>query len=196
MSDLMRVLRDHDSENIDDWRPDRGITGANVCMHAGFGPVRASQTVGSMVSRLDPGYPVHFFTATSAPCTSIFKPVWLDAGIPEIGPVPQGTYDSDSIFWQHERLHRQTLMNYSENIKLYRNDRDHMEDGFISQALSAADRPAGERLALSNQCFQDAKLAESDWLERVQKNSLSKRNRMLYALAWSGFNRSGKMTNT
>ncbi len=194
-SDLMRVLRDHDSENIDEWRPDRGITGANVCMHAGFGPVRASQTVGSMVSRLDPGYPIHFFTATSAPCTSIFKPVWLDAGIPDIGSVPNGTYDLNSLFWQHERLHRQTLTNYPENIKLFMNDRDNLEDGFISQALSAADKPAADRLALSNQCFQEAKLAELDWLERVRKNSHSKRNRMLYSLAWSSFNRSGKMRN-
>jgi PST family polysaccharide transporter len=41
-------------------------------MHAGFGPIRGSQTTGSMVSHLDPVHPTHFFTGTAAPCTGLF----------------------------------------------------------------------------------------------------------------------------
>ncbi len=55
------------------------MTGSRVCMHASFGPVRASQTVGSLVSHLHPEQATHFFTATAAPCTSLFKPAWIDS---------------------------------------------------------------------------------------------------------------------
>ena len=104
-STLMKVLRDHGPDS-DHWRPDRGLTGAQVCMHAGFGPVRINQTTGSMVSRLHPDRPTHFFTAAAAPCTSLFKPVWLDAGLPLNEPTPTGVYDPQTLFWRHERLHR------------------------------------------------------------------------------------------
>ncbi len=81
----MGALRDHGAENPERWRPDWGLTGSRVCMHASFGPVRASQTVGSLVSHLHPENPTHFFTATAAPCTSLFKPAWIDTDLPGSG---------------------------------------------------------------------------------------------------------------
>jgi len=77
---MMAILRDHGPNADQNWTPARGITGATVCMHAGFGPVRVSQTTGSWVAALKPGQAVHWATGTSAPCTSIFKPVWIEAG--------------------------------------------------------------------------------------------------------------------
>ena len=38
-----------------------------VCWHAGFGPIRSSQSVGAMVSHLAPDVQTHFVTGTSAP---------------------------------------------------------------------------------------------------------------------------------
>jgi hypothetical protein len=63
---------------------------------------------------------VYFVTGTAAPCTSIFKPVWLDVGIPDLGPQPAGTYDPATLFWQHERLHRATMQDYGRRLELYR----------------------------------------------------------------------------
>ena len=40
---LMSALRDHGE---DERNPDKSLMGANVCMHAGFGPIRISQTTG------------------------------------------------------------------------------------------------------------------------------------------------------
>ena len=78
-ADLLGVLRDHGPGAGPAWTPARGLMGATVCDHAGFGPVRISQTTGSMVSHLAPDVQTHFVTGTAAPCTSVFKPVWLGA---------------------------------------------------------------------------------------------------------------------
>ena len=85
---MMAYLRDHrpDSSN---WSPASGLTNGDVCMHAGFGPGRDGQSVGSMVSRLTPDTHTHWLTGTSSPCTSIFKPVWLDSGLPVTGLIPK-----------------------------------------------------------------------------------------------------------
>ena len=96
VADLMSALRDHGPAAGPDWTPARGFKGADVCDHAGFGPIRRSQSTGSLVSHLAPGLQTHFLTGTSAPCTSIFKPVWLGAELPESGPAPTGTYDEAS----------------------------------------------------------------------------------------------------
>ncbi len=86
--DLMELLRTHRRGNLSDWSPDRGFTGADICMHAGVGPVRINETTGSMVSELSQKDQLHWFTGTTAPCTGIFKPVWFNAGLPDIGPIP------------------------------------------------------------------------------------------------------------
>ncbi len=100
---VMNALRDHGEGAGPGWTPGRGITGAEVCMHAGFGPIRQSQTTGSMVSHLAPGTQAHFVTGTAAPCISLFKPVWLGAELPDTGPTPTGTYDGATLFWRQRR---------------------------------------------------------------------------------------------
>ncbi|MDK1025594.1 MAG: C69 family dipeptidase, partial [Gammaproteobacteria bacterium] len=74
VADIMLALRDHG----DGRDPRRGFTKSNVCMHAGAGRIRRSQTTGSMVSNLTGSNSVHFMTGTAAPCTSLFKPIWTD----------------------------------------------------------------------------------------------------------------------
>ena len=108
VSDLIGILRSHRA-SATNWSPAPAVTGADVCMHAAWGPVRGSQSTGSLVSHLTPDLYTHWATASSAPCTSIFKPVWIDAGLPELGPTPTGEYNPDCLWWQHERLHRAVL---------------------------------------------------------------------------------------
>ena len=130
VEDFTDTLRDH-GDSHESCRPDRGVLGvlgSEVCMHAGYGPVRRSQTTGSMVSRLSTESPdTHFVTGTAAPCTSIFKPVWVDAPVPGTGPSPTDEADKESLFWKHERLHRETLRDYPTRIALYEDERDAVE---------------------------------------------------------------------
>ncbi len=100
-----QLLADHGvrADGKAGWGPSHhpvgGLIGATVCMHAGFGPVRGSQTTGSWISELPAagGAPAtHWVTGTAAPCLSVRVPVWFDAveaaGLPDRGPVPTGAY--------------------------------------------------------------------------------------------------------
>jgi len=190
VSDFASILRDHGSR---DRLPEKGITGSTICMHAGFGPVRGSQTTGSMVSHLRPDQTAHFLTGTAAPCTGIFKPAWLDAGLPDTGPAPSGTYDAATLYWRHERLHRTVLRDFSARLETYREERDALEGRFASEALEAAGRTASERRSLSERCFAEAEEAEERWLERAAGVRSGRRLPLLYELAWKGFNRAARM---
>jgi secernin len=190
---VMRTLRDHGPKAGGDWSPARGLTGCSVCAHAAFGPVRVSQTTGSMVSHLDSEVQTHYFTATAAPCTSIFKPVWTGAELPDTGPAPTGTYDEAALFWQHETLHRATLRDYATRIALYQDERDALEHRFIEGAEAFRERPAEERAAYAARCFAEASAAGTRWTERVQEAKPSKRPGLLYAHALRVFNRAAGM---
>ncbi len=192
---MMSVLRDHGQADGSQRSADEGLAGADVCMHAGFGPIRISQTTGSMVSFLDQKAPLHFVTATAAPCTSIFKPVWIDAFSPEdfpslktsIGPNPNEIYNPDTLFWRHEVLHRTTLHDHANCIQTFASDRDDLEYEFVSEAFEVQNKNSKTRAEITANCFMRAGAAEKDWLGRVQK--AQSRENWLHASAWAAFNR-------
>ena len=121
MAGAWELLADHGAraDARAGWGPSNhqvgGLIGATVCMHAGFGPVRGSQTTGSWVSQLPAdGTPAtHWVTGTAAPCLSIRVPIWFDAveaaGLPDRGAAPGGSYSPGSLWWDHEDLHRTVL---------------------------------------------------------------------------------------
>ena len=183
---MMRTLRHHNDESFDPQTT--SLTSVDVCMHAGFGPIHISQSTASTVVYLDGNSPTIFATGTSAPCTSIFKPMWMDtASSLPLGPAPTAQADSSSLFWTHERLHRATLLNYPERLQAYASDRDELEAKFTQGALNLTKASAKERADFSAQCFNEAAQAESDWLKRVEQ--IPARKKFLNASAWNGFNK-------
>jgi secernin len=186
---VMATLRSHAPSQA----PLRGLMGAQVCMHVGLGPIRNIQTAGSLVSHLTPEAQTHFATGTSAPCTSLFKPVWLGAALPDTGPVPGRTYDPASLWWRHEALHRATLPDHARRLALYAAERDSLEAEFVAEALACEDAPAEARAAVSQACFARAGAAEAAWLERVRAANGRVTWGPLNALAWRGFDRAAEM---
>ena len=192
---IMSVLRDHGQADGSQRSADEGLAGADVCMHASFGPIRISQTTGSMVSFLDQKSPLHFVTGTAAPCTSIFKPVWIDAFSPDnfpppitsIGPNPNEIYNPETLFWRHEVLHRTTLRDHTNCIQTFAFNRDALEREFVSDAFGAQIKNAKSRADVTAKCFSRASAAEKDWLGRIQEEP--SRENWLYASAWGEFNR-------
>ena len=191
--DFMSILRDHGYRDSETRLPDKGITGSTICMHAGFGPVRGSQTTGSMVSHLRADRATHFVTGTAAPCTGIFKPVWIDAGVPDTGPAPSGTYDATALYWRHELLHRKVMRDFSTFPETCRSKRDILENEFVSKALDFANHTDSERRGFSAGCFAEADEAEKDWLGSTSGDGTKRTPCLLYRIAWNGFNKAAQM---
>jgi len=200
VSDAIALLRDHGTDAADathGWTPARGpvagLLGQTVCAHAGFGPVRISQSTGSWVSHLGAdGTFTHWVTATSAPCTSVFKPVWFDGGIPDTGPRPGATYDSASLWWRHEDLHRTTLHDYSTLLPLYRDERNGLEARFQVTA-AASDTPEARHLCTVD-AFATAAEAEQRWIKAVRAAGPASAGSGLFARAWRSFDRTAART--
>ncbi|MCJ7716498.1 MAG: C69 family dipeptidase, partial [Anaerolineales bacterium] len=182
---MAAILRDHNT-HIDS---STGIAGADICMHASLGPIRVSQSTGSMIVSLQEENPQVFVTGTSAPCTGIFKPVWVDAP-PEKKPVPTSQYDAKTLFWSHERLHREVIRNYQDRLITYQSDRDSLEEDFIRGAMKLKEASREERLAYSETCFQKAARAEENWLDRVR--DIPEKTTIFHNAAWNGFNKAAR----
>ena len=186
---MMSTLRHHKHADFD---PRTSISEQDVCMHAGFGPIRISQSTASLVVYLDKSNPIVFATGSAAPCTSLFKPFWTDsASFLRDEPVPSHQADSNSLFWSHEKLHRSVLLNYTERLNAYAADRDALEKKFIAGALKLNAAPAGERADYSRACYEEARAAEAEWLKRVEAVPVKKS--FLHAMAWNGFNQKAGM---
>lgn len=160
---MMAVLRDHGPDAGDDWSPVPDLTPGNICMHGSPGQERRSQSTGSMVSQLTAEQQTHWLTGTSAPCTGIFKPVWIDAGLPDIGPAPVGHDDGAALWWRHEALHRTVMEDYPARLHMYRPERDALEAGFIEAAVECRSASVSERITCTGRCFGLADQALERW---------------------------------
>lgn len=185
----MQVLRDHGEQGQSpQWTPARGLLGQTVCAHAGYGPVRVSQSVGSMVAHLAPGRaPTIWVTGTSAACTSVFKPVWFDGGLPDLGPQPTGSYDPRTLWWRHEDLHRAVLADYPQALARLEPDRDRLQIELVQRAEKARNGSPDDRSRITTECFADTAAAEDEWRRRVTAEA--RRPRGLHARAWRAFDR-------
>jgi hypothetical protein len=150
-ADLMAALRDHGDTLSPRWSPIHGGLRA-PCAHAG-GMLASSQTTASWVADLR-GAPLHWVTGTSAPCTSLFKPVRVDAAL-DLGRAPADRFDAATLWWRHELLHRGTIADYGALSSCYREARDHTERGWI-------DAPPAPRAA-----FAEGDRLERGWLADV-----------------------------
>ncbi len=183
---VMSMLRDHGEKAGPDYTPADGYFENSVCMHAGFGPVRSDQTTGSLVTHFSGAQPTHWLTGTSAPCTSVFKPVWFDSGLPEIGQHPTGQCCLGTLWWQHESLHRELLRDYRHRRSLCWGELDGQEDDFLARAPESAGLSAEARLAFSQDCFDRARDLTLKWAQALAKESIAQPAPALYQKAWEG----------
>lgn len=157
---MMAILRDHGGG--EDWTPAETV-GRTICMHAAEG-ARRSQSVASLVAEIGPAGPVCWVTATSAPCTGVFKPVLLQAGAPPLGPAPDDRFNPATLWWRHERLHRRVLGDYGDLIG-FAAERDALEASFLARVdAELAQRADPDALrTLVDDCWREAAEAEARW---------------------------------
>jgi dipeptidase len=194
-STMMRALRDHGEGNQDSFNPGKGVSGADVCMHASFGPIRVGQSVGSMISEINPGFQTHWLTGTSAPCTGVFKPVWMDAGLPDIGPAPTNEANSESTWWHHEQLHRATLQDYQSRLNAYATERDQLEISFVKEANNLDRNDIEVRRSFSQECFTAARRETESWIKKIAQMPVNSSPSLLHQAAWRTFNRKAKINS-
>ena len=101
---LIGVLRDHGPDPEGgaaplDWPTGRDA--ATICMH---GLAEDSTTAASMVAVLSPSRPPLYWASMGPPCTGIFVPYWVDAGLPAILAHAEGTAAADSPWWRYRQL--------------------------------------------------------------------------------------------
>ena len=193
VEDMMAILRTHTQPKKGSFNPGRGLIGADVCMHAGWGPVRTSQSAGSMVSVIKEKGTMHWLTGTAAPCTSTFKPVWMDAGIPGFVKTPTALYDESVMFWRHEVLHREILKDYTARITVLSAARDSLEARFRKEAGKLISATKTLRAEFSEKCFSEVDDAEARWLEEVLAIPVKRRNSFYYNYAWKKLNKDAEL---
>ena len=150
---LMRLLRDHGSADDQPryaWH-NGGLNAA--CVHPA-GRLASSQTTASWVADLRSGAMQHWVTGTAAPCTGLFKPVDVLKPL-DLGPAPTDQFDDRTLWWRHERLHREVMKNPAELLPLYAPERDQME----REWLRAPPAPG--------EAFQEADTCLERWTQLV-----------------------------
>jgi len=125
INDAYQILRDHgEAENHAETLPPR------LCLHTDEN--RRYATTVSMVSSLEHSKQVHWVTGTGAPCTSIFKPVLIEVGLPPHGATPGANEgDSDSLWWRHENVRRYLATATPQITRSYALERDALEEEFV-----------------------------------------------------------------
>ncbi len=174
-----------------------GLLGQTVCAHAGFGPVRVSQTTGSWVSSLGaPGGDrpdTHWVSPTAAPCLSLRMPLWFDAlgaaGIPDTGVAPGRGYTPGSLWWDHEDLHRTVLRDYPRCRALVAEDLTAVQRRIDDLAAAAVAGTTEERVACSKEAFAEAAASYRRWTEAVRQQAPPRWGRTPYQAAWRRFDR-------
>jgi dipeptidase len=174
---MMAILRDHGRATGPEFHP-QDIVGRSVCAHAAES---GGNSVSSLVSDLRADGAVHWVTGTSAPCLSIFKPVILEDGLPDQGPTPGGKFDSDTLWWRHEALHRAALADYPNFMAGFAPTRDALEASFAARIDAARNERPAVRRKLVEQCWREAAQLEAHWLPRAQGRATL---RPAYRAAW------------
>ncbi len=180
-STMMKILRSHYKEKSE-WNPSKGSFEC-ICLH--IRPIFVlSQTTSSMVSHLHPDLQTHWMTGTAAPCTSLFKPFFLESGLINLGPLPTNKFDPKSLWWKHEIIHRSVLLDYETRIRLLKPDIDYYEEKWVKnlQRLlpSLKSMSLEERLnkltEFSKKAVDEALEVENKWLKDLKKVSLKKKS--------------------
>jgi dipeptidase len=170
-ADLFAVLRDHGPGGAPSWSPIHGGLTA-PCVHAG-GSVASSQSTASWVADLR-GPTQHWATATSGPCTSIFKPVAIDTPV-DLGPAPTNQYDPDTTWWRHEDLHRHALRDLLGSLPRFGAERDRTERAWLDAPPS------------SHEAFATAADLEQRWCDDLLAADLPDRRPRWVQRQWRGF---------
>lgn len=184
IQDAFEILRSHGGEP---YNPTNHLRPKSVCAHAGNALVRKLGTTGSFIAHLrQEDDSVFWATATAAPCTSVFKPIWLEGNvIPDLGPVPNGQYNSKSYWWYHEKLHRAFLKGYSF-LEDYYPERDALQASFVKMAYRLKSK---ERYTFTCESFSKSRELTKKWWNQLKEKPIKASPNLLFRHYWNKQNK-------
>lgn len=186
--DAFEILRTHTGPSKR-FRPDIPSLGSDVCMHAGFGPIRVSQTTGSLVTKFLDGKIEIWITGSSAPCISLFKPCSIEQN-QLLDFVPGLTYEDNSYWWRSEKFHRKLISAVRQNISDYQKERDELENYFIDN-FSKLEHPRDKDLFWEEVKNKSNQLLNNNF-QKLQQIGMKSSN-LFYNFAWEKNNREAKI---
>lgn len=178
----MKLLRSHGKHDGESFTPAQSSMAA-VCLHA-KGMVTPSQTTASMVAVLRAsGQHSVWMTGSSAPCLSVFKPLYFGALDPAaVLGVPTASSQDGSYFWRHEKLHRAALLDYRRVHQAMRVKYDQLEADFLRE-----ERAQGPSEALSRKAIDACMSALSDLEKELKPRRMG--GHWLYKSQWKKWNK-------
>ncbi len=181
--EAFHILRSHgDSGKI----PTDSMVSNPVCMHAGFGPIRIDQTTGSMVADLTNDNLTIWITGTSSPCLSVFHPISFKDFQNDV------VISSESEWWKNEMFHRNAIFCPEGFVRLFAEERDHLEAGFVKTILQDQSSFTG----ISQVDTNTRKDQRNEFLARWSENAVNEKKvggHYLYRKAWQKFNKEANL---
>ncbi|NQW36595.1 MAG: C69 family dipeptidase [Flavobacteriales bacterium] len=180
----MAHLRNHHDA---DFTPSKSLIGNSICAHAANAISRhASQTTSAMIVHLTADKPTVWVTATSAPCLSVFKPMWFTGMvIPDLGPKPEALFDKDSFWWKNELLHRQILKDYKNRYALIIPEREKLEARLLKNVYQDKKKTFLE----TKIAFEEHWKLLEEWLQKIDNASIKKTPNLFYKAYWRRLNK-------
>lgn len=183
----MELLQSHPAK---EYLPDRPLLGNSICAHAANALTRnATQTTGSMACKLKAGASQYWFTATSSPCLSVFKPVVFESPPAALGPASP-TYHPDSFWWQHEQLYREVLKDFATRKAVLEPERKAFQAECLQKAASASAQQLAELSAAS---FERHRQLIGQWAGLARRQPISRKPSLFFRNYWRKMNRKAGM---
>ena len=111
--------------------------------------------------------------------------------------LPAGeTFDSKSLFWKHEMLHRLVLKDYHQGMRFITPRRNKLEADLLKQALSAAKSDLTERQSVARQAFEKARNFDNECHIALKSLSVVKSKGFLYSHAWRKWNKAAGLPDS
>lgn len=159
----------------------------SVCMHAGG--MIGDQTTGSYAASLNDRLCTYSVTGASAPCISVFKPLWLAKEMPIF---TEQEHDRAVSYWKHrEKLHRQILQKGGADLAAYLEKRDNLEQCIEDMVQDAIMNNSGdEQLSgIMKKAFEMEEEFVSDQLKKYSDIDLHMKGGLYYRHYWKTRNR-------
>ncbi|HFA48031.1 MAG TPA: hypothetical protein ENJ95_03320 [Bacteroidetes bacterium] len=177
--------------NAENYKPSKPFLSNTICAHAANALTRnASQTTGSMIVHLAPEATVVWATATSAPCISMFKPIWFGQGnIPGLVIKPSAHFNANSFWWKHELLHREIIKDYQSRIKIIKNKRDIAENELLDLVYNQNKKG----IKISQTAFDKHQQLIDEWTNEIKNTSIKNPPGYMYRNYWKKLNKRANM---